>query len=372
MEKWLKTFKHMEETEVGMCSNNDHDRLAFYIKCRPNGVDLRSLVLQHHKVFIGYAPWRKGSVWDPHNVKASLLDISVENNDWNPEKLDEDKCFKVHQKQISENRGYARKIRRGDMVVLPRPGEGVCYIGRISDKFELVNDPPWAEEYLRLCKKHRLDCSNEADLIAEVVQSWPVEDWRPIAFPLIPRWISYSLLSRSTIGWLHDRPDKKLRVVEVLDQIYTKTFKANLEPTIDKTEVEGRLLNWITPSIFEHLICQLLQLENPKEHWLHIGGAGDGGVDGIAVNNECRVVAAVQCKWKFDSDPYKLGKNLQLQLQKQWGNTVNVYVAILYNEHKDNKIQSFNGVTLLNRERIAELLVKHKSVCSIAKTLGIA
>lgn len=179
-------------------------------------------------------------------------------------------------------------------------------------------------------------------------------------------------MSRSTIGWLHDRPDEKRSVVDVLDQIYTETFKPNLEPTIDKTEVGGRLLDWITPSIFEHLICQLLQLENPKEHWWHIGGAGDGGVDGIAVNNESRVVAAVQCKWKFDSNPYTLGKDLQLQLQKQWGNTVNVYVAILYNEHKDNKIQSFNGVTLLNRERIAELLVKHKSVCSIAKTLGIA
>jgi len=372
MEKWLNTSKHMEETEVGMCSNNDHDRLAFYIKCHPYGVDLRSLVLQHHKVFIGYAPLRKGSVWDPHNVKASLLDISVENNDWNPEKLDEKKLSKVHKKQISENRGYATKIDRCDMVVLPRPGEGVCYIGRIAGKFELVNDPPWAEEFLRLCKKHKLDCPNEADLIAEVVQSWPVEGWRCIAFPLIPRWISYSLLSRSTIGWLHDRPDKKHRVVEVLDQIYTTgTFKANLEPTIDKTEVEGRLLDWITPSIFEHLICQLLQLENPKEHWWHMGGAGDGGVDGIVVNNG-RVVAAVQCKWKFDSDPYQLGEKLQRQLQKQWGNPVNVYVAILYNEHKDNKIQSFNGVTLLNRERIAELLVKHKSVCSIAKTLGIA
>jgi len=39
-----------------------------------------------------------------------------------------------------------------------------------------------------------------------------------------------------------------------------------------------------------------------------MGGAGDGGVDGIVVNNG-RVVAAVQCKWKFDSDPYQLGKN---------------------------------------------------------------
>lgn len=142
MEKWLKTFKYMEETEVGMCSNNDHNRLAFYIKCRARKVDAQSLALQHRKVFIGYPPRRKGSVWDPHNVRASLLDISVENNDWSSEKLDEHKCSKAYQKQISENRSYARQIGMGDMVVLPRPGEGVCYIGRIADKFELVNDPP--------------------------------------------------------------------------------------------------------------------------------------------------------------------------------------------------------------------------------------
>ena len=65
------------------------------------------------------------------------------------------------------------------MVVIPRPGEGVCHIGRVSTGFY---------------------ASNIRSHIGDVVQSWAMDEFRVVAFPMIPGWMKYRLLSRTTIG----------------------------------------------------------------------------------------------------------------------------------------------------------------------------
>src|SRR5207302_47040 len=169
--------------------------------------------------------------------------------------------------QITMNRGFAREIKTGDLVLLPRPGEGICYLGRVSGGYELVDDPAWGEEFvdLRMKQGSRDDPPSERD-VSEVVQCWKVEQWHRWPFPLVPRWISYRLLSRNTLGWLEDQRSKGLRVSDVLDHIIEGTYKVSIfEETSDPAELERRILTWVAPASFEQLMCELLQLEHSGE-----------------------------------------------------------------------------------------------------------
>ena len=254
------------------------------------------------------------------------------------------------------------------MLCLGR-GEGVCHIGRIAGSFELVNDPPWADKWLdshvNERKKQKI---GDEEWIANVVQKWPVEGFAPVPFPLIPRWISYRLLSRDTIGWIFDRPVGKQSAVDVLEQLYEGKFSVYLEPTGDRREIEGRLLDWVSPSMFEHLVCELLQLEHPDLHWVHTGGSGDGGTDGMAINGAGQITALLQCKLHLKENPLNLGDALRKRA-KTWEIEPEIYVASLYDKQSD---RSEEGITFLSRRGIAELLLKHRSRCGFAETLKVS
>lgn len=344
-----------------------HMARAFFVKCRPQDADIKPLVLTHCRVFIGYPPWRQGGHWNRHTIKQAILDLSDAH--WDASQLRADRGRSWRQ-QISQNRWFAQNIQAGDMVVVPRPGEGVCYISRVTGGFELVNDPPWADQYLDLRRKSGLQCSNEADHIADVVQSWPVDNWKKVPFAYLPRWISYRLLSRTTIGLIEDRPDGQQGAADILEQLYNGTFVPNVSSTSSLAEVEARLLDWVSPSTFEHLVVELLQLEHPQMRWLHVGGSGDGGADGLGMDNQGNVVAAVTCKWKYSFDPFRLGMDLLQQISGVWGNNLRVYVAVLYNNGHPVGSGSPN-VTAMNRTTIAQLLLKHRAGCAISRSLGI-
>ena len=143
---------------------------------------------------------------------------------------------------------------------------------------------------------------DESSHIADVVQCWHVERWVRIAFPLLPRWISYSLLSRGTKGWLRDRPDGQRTAFMVLDDIHSGTYSPDFEPTCDPAVIAGRILDWLSPDAFEHLVCELLQFEQLQLRWWHIGGSGDGGADALAVkrkgSNRRRSTMQVEVHWQ--------------------------------------------------------------------------
>jgi len=169
-----------------------------------------------------------------------------------------------------------------------------------------------------------------------------------IAFPLLPRWITYSLLSRNTKGWLYDRPDRGRTALEVLDEIYRGRYAPDLSPTCDVQKIAGRMLDWLSPNAFEHLVCELLQLEQPQIRWWHVGGSGDGGADGLAVNDKGCLVAALQCKWKDAGDANALASNLKERVSSKWGKDVRAYIATLYDALPESKNPD---VIFLDRKR---------------------
>jgi hypothetical protein len=216
---------------------------------------------------------------------------------------------------ISKNRAFARQVGKGSFAVIPRPGQGVCDIGKIAGPFKLVNDPEWADAYLCLRRKQRLSVTPEKSHIGDVVQTWPiVKPFKTVPFTCFPRWISCALLAQTTIGWIKDRPDGRETAVSVLERLYKGELLPPLHPTVEAEEIEARLLAWTSPSSFEHLVCGLLQSGEPNLRWWHVGGSGDGGADGLAVDNKGQIVAALQCKWKLNSNPYRIREELSSQL----------------------------------------------------------
>jgi len=344
----------------------DNDKLAFYVKCRPQNADLEPIVLKHHRVFIGYPAWKQGYKYDRHCARKWLLDISVSDAVWNHNGLSNE-LKSSYRKQITLNRWYATHVRPDHIVAVPRPAEGLCFLGKIKRRFSLVDDPEWGDEYLELRRTSGLDLEPEAEHIGDVVQCWEVEQWKPIPFPLVPRWISFHLLSRNTIGLLYPRPDGE-EAQDTLLALYGGTYKPALGETADLAEIEARLMTWTSPSIFEHLVCDLLQLEQPKVRWWHVGGSGDGGVDGLAINESGTITAALQCKWMMNTTAQSIADQLLEKLNRHWCVQPSVYIAALFHEGDEDVPKN---ATFLRRQRIAELLLKHSSCCAFARTLGV-
>lgn len=127
-------------------------------------------------------------------------------------------------------------------------------------------------------------------------------------------------------------------------------------------------MTWISPNTFEHLTCDLLQCEYPNLRWWNIGGSGDGGVDIIGMNSETGDVSAVvQCKWFFEGSVQALGEEVRSNIEYCWGKAV-VYVAVLFG---GNNQEPLKGVSFLSRRTLAELLLKHRGSCTVARALGV-
>jgi hypothetical protein len=343
-------------------------QVAFYVKGRPQGADIREIVLKYHRVFIGYPPFRRGADWDRHNVGACLLDIGVPDDAWRPGEI-EPSWYGKFKAQLSRNRNMALLVAPGSIVVVPRTTEGLCYLGKVVAPFELENNPPWADEYLALRQEQRLAYADEASHIADVVQCWRVERWQAVPFPLVPRWIQYQVMGRTTLGEIYDRPDGRKRALEELTHLYEGRRSVVNAPTRELGEIVGRLLDWVSPSDFEHLICDLLQREQPGTRWWHTGGSGDGGADGIGIDVQGKVVGVLQCKWLLNQDPAELAADLSDRMQRVWGHGAKVYIATLF--PRVSLQTALPNVEVLGPDDVAQLLWKHRAVCSLAQSLGI-
>ena len=132
----------------------------------------------------------------------------------------------------------------------------------------------------------------------------------------------------------------EISIAEVAQSMYKGSWFIDLNPTLDFKEIERRLIRWLTPRSFEHLAVNLLQLEHPNEQWLHVGGSGDGGADGLAFKNG-RTTSVLQCKWRYIGDFEKLASCL-----KQDGLKVFV-AALIYDQYP-------NGDSVLDRSWLVE------------------
>lgn len=322
--------------------------IVFFIRNKPQDADIIELNLKLKRVFVGYPPFKKGKKFDENNIKSCTYDIS--NDSFTKDDI-EDPTF--YRSGIAQNIGLVAEAIPDSFVIIPRPERGYYYIGKIK-KFELVNSPTWTDDYKKIRIEQKLNWE-EKDVghqyhVGDIIQSWIVEEFKPVSPFKFPAWIRHSLFGRSTIGRIKDL-DNNNQVYDIISKLYLgKSINVADKSTKDK------LLYFLSPETFEHFMCNLLLLEHTKNNqiWVHIGGSGDGGIDCIGFDKKSReVIGIAQCKLKKQS--VKEMKELLSELnQKFKGN------KFICNYYCTEHIEEGKDLEILNQERILKLFEKHK------------
>lgn len=340
----------------------------FYTKCRPQDCDALDLALELNKVFVGYPLYKAGIDKEANKTRRSnFIEIFADISDKEYKKLSNYYQQKRgYKSQSTRHHNLTNQIEPGSIVLIPRIQKGVCYAGRINSNFQLISNPTWIDQYFDLRKQQGKDVSNYLSHIGDVIQTWSVEKWHEISFPAIPRWISYRLLSRNTAGIIHDLENPKMSAYEVLDEIIDLPKAKQYRRINNATGPYEALLNWVTPRSFEPLMVSLLQCEanGEDENWYLVGGSGDGGVDGIAVNSSGEMIKALQCKLYSSISVEKLVQEIKGNVQ----DGSECIVAILGGNNKTTEI---DGVKVYGIDKIVELIKKHQDSLPIAQTLNI-
>jgi hypothetical protein len=330
---------------------------VFFSRCRPQDSDPIEIVLRERRVFFGWPAWRDGVEPRRGHLRDSIVDFWCPEDEWTALYAK----FGKDRKHYSQNRNFVRDIKLGAIALVPRPSRGVVYAGRVTKPFEVLNDPSWGDEYLHLRRQQGLDTGDEFSHLADVAQCCEVDHFRAVPFPIIPSWIRRSLLGRSTYGRIWPLPNYELDPHNVLNALIDHPEKVEQAWTQDVVEIGRRLKESVGPNSFEHLSVALLQLENPQHVWMHVGGSGDGGIDGIGADSTGAVVGLLQCKWAYR------GEDVFTDRQASRAETRQILTALLHSE----SVSAREGIEFWPRDRIASLVLKHAERLPLALSLRI-
>jgi len=332
--------------------------IAFYCRARPQGCDAIDIFKQALRVFIGYPLVRREEDYNPQELANCLVNPTCADQEW------AEQIFGVNRRMYSRNRNFIPTVTPGSIVVIPRPSDGIVYLGRTEREFEIVNSPSWAQTYLQLRLEQGLDIDDNANQhIADVAQGWRVNGYTPIDYSLLPGWLRSSLLGRSTYGELPPHPlNEEITAYSVLEDILNGKHKTKMEWSLEPYIIKNRLVDSLSnPCAFENLVVMLLQLEYPEENWHHTGGSGDGGIDGFGCNEEGRIVGLMQAKYKADGIP-ALGDFIE------HNQTIRRYGAVFLPE---TPTDPEDGTIVLNLKWVVDAVCRHWSSLPLALTLRI-
>lgn len=334
--------------------------IVFFIRFRPQGCDAIDIALKYKVGCIGWPIWRKEVPYQRGSIDKCIVDLRAPDEEW---RLAKEKVDPSHRRQASQNRNIVKDAVRGSILLIPRPTRGVVFAGRVQS-FELVNDPLWAQEYLDLRRTQDCPVDNESDHVGDVVQCWHVDHFRPIPFPAIPGWIRNSFFGRSSFARIKSPEAMGLDPYSLLNTLIDQPGKVVRSWTTDPLEIERRLVTDVGTSSFEHLCVALLQLEHPDEAWTHIGGSGDGGVDGIGADSHGNVTGLLQCKWSYGGEP--------VEFAEPWGiSEKDIGKRILASLLHGANTSAPTNVTFWSRSYIAELVLKHANHLPAALSMRI-
>jgi hypothetical protein len=325
--------------------------LVIFSRCKPWGVNLVNLAAKYRRVFFGYPLLRPGLTYDhgrPERNIDNLVRIDCEDAEWkNASPL----------RQATQARNLARLVEPGSIVLVPDARNGVVHCG-IVRAYEVDFNRDMYDEAVSCFADHfgALFAGNEAEyeVAAQIARGWSVGQFRAIPLPRIPSWIRASLFGRNMMGRvpaddLHGDPHpilSRMMSGEEHQEIWTTSLE----------EVLRRLTRYVNPGAFEHLTVSLLQLEEPHRRWFQTGGVGDGGVDGMALDQRGRIVAILQCKWRAYGD---VGQSFGASEQEK-------YVAYL-----TGHTSAADGVRYLSPEWVASALLRHREKVPLSYTLRI-
>ncbi|MDC8012566.1 hypothetical protein [Tahibacter soli] len=330
------------------------ERVTFFSRCKPQNVDAVEIARDHRRIFIGYPLARPGVKYDPRNLRNCVVDLLSDEDTWLAAHSVSDR-----RRAYNANRNLVGKVVEGSMAMIPRPEHGVAYCGRVISGFELVDNPAWYDAYMTLRGDTDTDDTWHS---ADIGQCWRVDEFKPLPVSRIPGWIRRSLYGRSTFGVIH--PDSICGdPTPVMDALLENRSRVVREWTLDPRQIERRLLEDSTPTVFEHLVVSLLQLEHSGETWIQVGGVGDGGIDGVGFDANGDVCGLLQCKWQYWGEEVFAGATTS----SATGRPIRRYLAVLRDESGGSMVDG----TFLDAGRIAELLAKHHARLPLAVSLRV-
>lgn len=338
------------------------EKVAFYCRAKPQGCDAFEIFQKAKRAFIGYPLPRPGASYDPKNLTASFIHPMEEYSTW----LNACKQHGMWRQSLTQNRNMVASVGVGSIVLIPRPQQGVVFAGRVRSAFKLEDDPPWANAYLQLRQSKGLANDDVHKWhIADVMQGWPVDEFRPLPLGVLPGWIKGSLFGRQTFGRIKNHPmDDRLTAHSFLDRLLCGESLVATNWTTDRQETKKRLVDELNPSSFENLMVSLMQLEHPGLVWRHVGGPGDGGVDCIGVGDDGAVHSLVQCKLQATAAP----EFTETPAHSMHEQPLNKYVAILMPDHTKSVLAN---AELLNLDWITSAVIKHANRLPLAISLKI-
>lgn len=333
-------------------------KIAIYVKCRPQNADTTAFLRKHRRIFLGYPPFIDGA--DP-TLPLEQRMHSLSMGDYIPsELLSEDCRDRGYRGSITLQQNVVHQVGVGSIILVPQLGAGVCFLAKTMSPFTLFSPGEIGEEYLQLRHEQGLSIEEPEWHLADMVQGWATTEWVEIPFVWIPRWIGQRALQRNTVGIIRDR-DGHHRAYDVLDRLFTVPCGiAVYEPSSDSVEIARRMVDLLSPASFEHLVVDVLRLERPDLVWLHVGGSGDGGADGIGFRANGSPAAILQCKLRWPGwldDPRGEGALVRPEL-------IVASLDAIENAPADAEIWG--------PEKIGEAVLRHAARLPIARTLCIA
>jgi hypothetical protein len=334
-------------------------KTAIYVKCRPRDADTTALLRKHRRIFLGYPPFIEGV--DPAlPIEQRMHSLGLASH-IPSERLSEDCRGRGYRSSITLQQNIVRQVGIGSIAVVPQLGSGVCWLAKIASPFTLFAPGEIGEEYLQLRREQGLPVEEPEWHLADMVQGWSTTEWVEVPFVWIPRWIGQRALQRNTVGIIKDR-DGHHRAYDVLERLFAAPSGiATYEPTEDSDEIARRLVDLLSPASFEHLVVDVLRLERPDLMWLHVGGTGDGGADGIGFRANGTPAAILQCKLRWPGwldDPRAEAAVRRPEL----------IIASL--DPVDARAPA--DAEIWGPERIATAVVRHAGRLPVARPLGIS
>ena len=138
--------------------------------------------------------------------------------------------------------------------------------------------------------------------------------------------------------------------------------------SLSADDAKKRILGLVTPNLLEALVVSILQVEHPDLSWIGVGGSGDGGIDGVAWDDNGRVEAVLQCKWRYSGAG--LFENAS-PLEALGDRPVRRILAYIEGPAAESVLAGGYVTEVLDFDRIVALLLKHHARLPFAVTLRI-
>lgn len=198
-------------------------------------------------------------------------------------------------------------VRNDRWAIIPRLGNGVVWIAPILGEYTIWPKGSCWLPSLRT-QLPGVPHDDEYGCLADAAQGWDTDRWIEAPFSCLPRWFSKQLLSQTSFGTVHPirhDPSSLPSPEAVASAAYNQKALCPVpivpnQSSPSESTVRSRLVERLSPTMFEILCVELLQAQSTTLSWMHVGGAGDGGADGIGFDPTTGMPRAIlQAKWEI-------------------------------------------------------------------------